>query len=168
MLTEMVNKLCRGTGDLESLPPGVIPPYRDRANLDAVVAAMPECDEWGILSTCVSPHSSSNNVPPTLGRSDHDSDIKEVPLPEATGSGHRRPISILAEREHRAGPSSSIGGSSSGGAHHAFYDDDDDDDDIVPLACRHRVLGAVEPPVPLPVTRPVPEASSTPGSGSQA
>jgi hypothetical protein len=70
VLTEMVNKLCGGISDLESLPPGVIPLYRDRTNLDAVVVAMPECDEWGIMSTWVSPHSSSSNVPPARGRSE--------------------------------------------------------------------------------------------------
>jgi hypothetical protein len=167
VLTEMMNKLCGGTGDLESLPPGVIPLYCDRANLDAVVVAMPECGEWGIVSTWVSPYSSSGNVPLARGRSDHDSDIEEVPPPEATGSGRRRRISTPAEREHRLGPSSSTGGSSSGGAHRAFYDDDDDDD-VVPLACRHRVSGVEEPPVPSPVTRPIPKVSSTPGSSSRA
>jgi hypothetical protein len=85
VLTEMVNKLCGGTGDFELLPPGVILLYHDRTNLDTVVAAMPECDEWGIMSTWVSPHSYSSNVPPSRGKSDHDSNIEELPPLEATG-----------------------------------------------------------------------------------
>jgi hypothetical protein len=122
---------------------------------------MPECNEWGIVSTWVSPHLSSDVIPPTRGEDDPDSDIEEVPPPEATGSRRGRRISNLADWEHRPGPSSSAGGSSSGGTHCVLYDNDDDDDDLVPLAHRRRTLGVKETPVPLLVMRPMPGEDPT-------
>jgi hypothetical protein len=73
VLKAMVNELCGGTSELEFLPPDIIPLYLDRANIDVVVASMPDCNEWGILPTWVSPDSLLGNASPARGGSDYDS-----------------------------------------------------------------------------------------------
>jgi hypothetical protein len=139
VLKAMVSELCGGAGNLECLPPSVVPLFLDHEDIDEIMASMPECNEWRILPSWVSPVQYSGNVPlaPKGERASSDDEVVEVPR-EPVGSRHCKQISTLAELECRREPAQLTGGSSSYPVHHSLYDDDDDDDKEDPLSLSHR------------------------------